>query len=300
MAMGGLVIGGEIVPVPGLVCTSWHDDPRLRLRIGMKDGRKNDGKPRSASTWVRGIVFHTTRGIPGGKDLRPQVILPGLGRFDGAAVRTNGNWWAANDLHDGAQIIIDFDGHISCCADLLTETAYHAGPVNDVTIGIEVAQGPRYLGKGHETVLYEGQLDAAVRLTDFLTQYERFAIQRQIPDRFRGPLARLSSAGGGGRDVVGVYGHRDVGGRGAGDPGDAIMEKLAAAGYERFDFSSAADKAAWKPRQRKLGTGDDGVPGPKTAAAIRAMQRVRGLPVTGLADAATRAEIAEMTERELA
>ena len=300
MSMSGLVIGGKVVPVPGLVCTSWLDDPRLRLRIGKTDGRKNDGKPRSASTWVRGIVLHTTRGIPGGKDKRPQVILPGLGKFDGVAVRTNGNWWAANDEHDGAQIIIDFDGHVSCCADLLTETAYHAGPVNDRTIGIEIAQGPRYLGKGYENVLYDEQLDAVVRLTDWLTQHERFAIQRQIPDRFRGPLARLSSAGGGGRDVVGVYGHRDVGGRGAGDPGDAIMEKLAAAGYERFDFSTSADKTAWKARQRKLGTGADGVPGPKTVAAIRALQHARGLRVTGIADVATRAEIAEMTERELA
>src|SRR5260221_155843 len=67
--MPGLVIKGVSEDVPDLSCTSWLDDPALRLKMG------EDGAPRPPNTWIRAIVLHTTRGIPGGTDTRPQKIL---------------------------------------------------------------------------------------------------------------------------------------------------------------------------------------------------------------------------------
>jgi hypothetical protein len=102
---------------------------------------------------------------------------------------------------------------------------------------------------------------------------EALGIQRQIPDAYHGrPLKRLIA---GGADVVGIVGHRDVTAyRGAGDPGDAIFERLATAGYEAWDFDARVDLTTWRLRQRKLnadrgaGLRVDGVPGPATARAL--------------------------------
>ncbi|WP_394825044.1 peptidoglycan recognition family protein [Pendulispora albinea] len=219
--MPGLILDGVAELVPGLECLSWHDDPALRLKIG------EDGARRPPGTWIRALVLHTTRGIPGGTDRRQQKILPGLGPARGTARSVN-SWWSTNGKSAGAHLVVDFDGAVACLADLVTEQAYHATSVNPHTIGIEIAQGS-------DAELYEGQLNAVVRLVDWLT--ERFSIPRQIPDRYRGPLPVLQH---GGRDVVGVYGHRDQSAaRGAGDPGDAVFEHLAAAGYERVDWSEA-------------------------------------------------------------
>jgi peptidoglycan hydrolase-like protein with peptidoglycan-binding domain len=268
--MPGLVIGGALELVPGLTCSSWHDDPALRLKIG------EDGAPRHAGTWIRAVVLHTTRGIPGGKDQRPQKVLPGLGPARGTARATN-QWWSTNGTCAGAHIVVDFDGSVSCLADLRNEMTYHATSVNPHTIGIEIAQGS-------DAELWEGQLDAVVRLVDWLTL--RLGIQRQIPDRYRGPLARLRA---GGRDVCGIYGHRDQSAqRGAGDPGDAVFERLRTAGYEAFHLDVAEDLDTWKRRQGSLGLRADGLPGPATCAALGAFQAARGLPETSLIDAATR------------
>jgi hypothetical protein len=136
--------------------------------------------------------------------------------------------------------------------------------VNRDSVGIELFQG-----SGAE--LYEGQLEAARVLIDALTV--QFGIQRQIPDRYRGALARFDA-----RDAVGVIGHRDVSqNRGAGDPGDAIFDVLAQNAYERFDFAAKVDQVAWRERQRTLGLAADGIPGPKTCAALRARGYAGGL-----------------------
>ncbi|WP_394826582.1 N-acetylmuramoyl-L-alanine amidase [Pendulispora albinea] len=243
-----------------------------------------DGARRPPGTWIRALVLHTTRGIPGGRDLRPQKILPGLGPARRTARATN-QWWSSNGTCAGAHLLVDFDGTVACFADLVTEMTYHATSVNAHTIGIEIAQGPN-------AELWEGQLDAVVHLVDWLTA--RFDIQRQIPDLYRGSLARLRE---GGRDVVGVYGHRDQSAmRGEGDPGNEVFRRLGDVGYEPFDFGSGADRMAWRPRQRLLGVADDGVAGPMTCNAIRAFQRNHELPETGLADAATRAILERVDE----
>jgi hypothetical protein len=274
--MPGVVINGEQVEVPGLTVSNWHDDPRLRLRIGEK-GKTNDGRARRTK-WVRSIILHTTKGIPGGRDTRPQQILPGRGPI-GSRAEAVASYWSTSDLASGAHLVCDFDGSWVCLADLATECAYHATTVNDMSIGIEV-----YQGSGAE--LYEGQLDSVVAMVDFLTA--RFGIQRQVPHAYRGPIPRLVE---GGADCVGVFGHRDqTHRRGEGDPGDAIMQKLAAAGYERFDFGAGQDLAAWRERQGslaaagRLGLLADGIPGAKTVAALKAAGHANGLWPRGKPD----------------
>jgi hypothetical protein len=223
---------------------------------------------------VRGIVLHTTKGIPGGSDHRAQRILPGMGPEGDDDVRV-ARFWSTSPKQSGAHLIVDHDGSIVCTADLALERAFHAGPVNDVSIGIEIFQG-------REAEMYQGQLEAVVRLVDWLTR--RFGIQRQMPHRYMGgPLTRLAA---GGRNVVGVYGHRDVtDNRGEGDPGDAIFELLAAAGYETWNFETKEDLEAWKERQMVLSTRGapltvDGIPGAGTRRAIEATGSPHGMWVS--------------------
>jgi hypothetical protein len=266
--MPGVVIGGSQIEVPGVAVASWHDDPKLRLKVGQ--GAASDGRLRRTS-WVRSIVLHTTKGIPGGKDRRPQQLRPGLGP-PGSAAEAVARYWASSELASGAHLVCDFDGTWICLADLAGEVAYHATTMNDVSIGIEICQGK-------DAELYEGQLDSVVAMVDFLTAH--FAIQRQIPHAYVGPVPRLAA---GGADCVGVFGHRDqTGNRGAGDPGDHVMERLAAAGYERFDFATGEDRKVWRGRQealaRKQGAAItvDGVPGPRTVARLAAHGFPHGL-----------------------
>jgi len=262
----GVVIDGQNENVPGVAVDNWIATPALqRLKPG-EDCRSR------YTRWIRGIVLHTTKGIPGGSDHRPQVIKPGLGpnrRGD----YTTAHFWATSTKHAGAHLVVDFDGSTVCLADLRTEASFHAGEVNEVTIGIEIYQGS-------DAELYQGQLDAVVRLVDFLTA--RFGIQRQFHKPYKGgPVARIAQ---GAQDVVGVYGHRDVTtNRGQGDPGNAIFETLERAGYEPFDFAISADKDAWRQRQEQLNTDlglalpVDGVPGQKTVAALIQSGRPHGL-----------------------
>jgi hypothetical protein len=262
--MPGVVVGGKQEQISGLDVKSWHDVPALRIKIG-EDGRKRK------TDWVRGICLHTTKGIPGGKDRRPQVIKPGVGPNYDAEKRV-ASYWAKDGRQAGAHFVIDFDGSIACLADLLTETTFHAGPVNEVSIGIEIYQG-------RDAEMYEGQLQATVRLVDYLT--ERFGIQRQFQSKYHGrPIKRLSS---GGQDVVGVYGHRDVSNnRGLGDPGDAIFEFLKRAGYMPFDFDKQEDIVYWKDIQALLNRNgaslvEDGIPRPGTVAALKKAGHAHGL-----------------------
>jgi hypothetical protein len=258
-----LVIDGKPEDVPGLRTVSWVDDPRIPRLAGNQDSR------RRSTRWIRGIVLHTTKGIPGGKDRRPQVIRPGFGPAGDRGLHV-ARYWSTSQLQSGAHLIVDFDGEIVQVADLQLEAAYHAGPVNDVSIGVEIYQGS-------DAELYAEQLAVVVQLCDFLTR--RFGIQRQIPDGYdRGQLERLEA---GGRNVVGVYGHRDVtSNRGTGDPGDEIMRQLSAAGYERADYSMRIDFDRWADRQHDLGIDADGIPGPATVRALAAAGRPHGMWVS--------------------
>jgi len=261
-----IIIDGKSEDLPSITSRSFVDDPTLELRP--QDCRARTG-------WVRSVVLHTTKGIPGGQIRIPQKILPGLGVAVGAGKRTS-SCWANDGRAGGAHLVVDFDGAVTCHADLQTTAAYHAGAANQVSIGIEI-----YQGAGGE--LYEGQLEVVVALVDWLTR--RFGIQRQTPAAYAGaPIDRLEA---GGRDFVGVFGHRDCSGnRGAGDPGDEIFRMLWVAGYEAFDLEAEADMAVWKGRQTDLGLAPaDGVPGPRTLAALLAAGRPAGMWVRRPGDA---------------
>lgn len=260
----GVIINGKRELVPGLQVTNWLDDPVLRLRRG------EDFRVRR-TTWIRQVVLHTTKGIPGGNDLRPQKIRPGLGPFTNAGEACS-RWWSKSPEAAGAHLVVDFDGQVSCCVDLQTEAAHHARHANDTSIGIEIYQG-------RDAEMYEGQLDLVVRLVDFLTR--RFGIQRQIPHQYVGPIHRLMDPQEI-QDVVGVVGHRDLDNRrGRGDPGNRIMNLLGMAAYEPIDFDQRKDLEEWRRRQAKLGLPKpDGVPGPLTVAALLAVGRPHGLWVT--------------------
>jgi hypothetical protein len=271
-----VIIGGEPEAIPGMRTRCWIDDSRItRLRYG-EDCR------RRVTKWVRGIVLHTTKGIPGGTDRRPQVLHRGLGPNVDAGVRCTRFWSTGVDaqgrkLKGGAHLIVDQDGEISCCADLLLDAAYHAGVVNEVTIGIEVYQSA-------DAGLYADQLAFVVRLCDWLTR--RFGIQRQIPTAYRGgPLKRLTLHGG--RNFVGIYGHRDCdANRGMGDPGNYVMDAFRAASYEVFDIEARADLEAWAARERALGLAADGIPGMSVVAELAKRGRPHGMWISRPGDQA--------------
>jgi hypothetical protein len=202
-----------------------------------------------------------TRGAPDSDDPRPQTLLPGAGPSTRAGYEVVQDW-RTDHRCAGGHLVVDFDGVVYQLADLVSEETYHATTVNHRTIGIEIKQGRA------QSELYAEQLAAVCDVVDAITA--RLGIQRQGPDRYRGPLARLSS---GGADVWGVYGHRDqTDRRGFGDPGDYAMAALAARGYERHNFLAGDDKRVWRERQAALGfrsSSCDGLPGPLTRAALK-------------------------------
>lgn len=259
----GLVFAGARVPVLGRNVISYLDDPRLRLKL------PEDGRTRPGGYYVQSIGLHTTRGAPDSDDKRPQTLLPGAGPSTRAGYDVVEDW-RTDHRCAGGHIVVDFDGVIYQLADLVTETTYHATSINHRSIGIEYKQGRA------QNELYAEQLAAGCDVVDAITA--RLGIQRQIPDRYRGPLARLSS---GGADYWGVFGHRDqTDRRGFGDPGDYVMAALAARGYERHNLLAGDDKRVWRERQRALGfraSSCDGLPGPLTRAALERQGYGHGL-----------------------
>ena len=257
----GFIVGG-VAALPqafidaGITVRNWRDDPSLRLVIGSG----GDGTARRTSR-IRGIVIHTTQGK------WPQAIKLGVSPA-GTGGEANARYWSRAASQAGAHLIVDTGQEILQTCDLLTEAAYHAGGVNDVTVGIEIVQAS-------DGSLWEDQLTATVLLCDYLTK--QFQIQRQIPAPYKQntPCPRLMA---GGRDFFGVYGHRDqTTDRGRGDPGDTIMQRLNAAGYEIVDVLHDADKDLWRSRQAHLNTANnagitvDGEPGTQTCNALRAV-----------------------------
>lgn len=268
----GLILDGKAVLMPGYHIENFVDNPELRLGLG-------DFRPRKPleRANVHLIVMHTTGGIPGGSDLRLQVILPGFGPSTNAGERIVGSWTQDKNRAGGAHIIVDFDGRIYCCSDLIQTAAYHAGVANGPSVGIEVVQGHK------RAELYAEQIKTAARFAVALCAIMPTPIQRQIPKPYHGhPLARFVAGQQTGTplsDVVGIVGHRDLtSNRGEGDPGAAIMDALEDAGCERFDFAHYEDIVVWKQRQAILNVlPHDGIPGTKTVDALRRAGHDNGL-----------------------
>lgn len=252
--MPGVIINGAAEQIPGLTVTNTFDNPALKLTPG------EDCIARPAG-WLRVIVVHTTKGL-----VRAGGALPGVGEPVGAGVRT-ARFWSGDNRNAGAHLVVDQDGTVSCLADLQLVEAYHCPKWNRSSIGIELYQG----GEGE---LYQGQLDAAVVLIDFLTR--RFGIQRQVTHQYVGPIDRLLP---GDDSVVGIIGHRDAArNRGPGDPGNAIFNTLGRADYEPVDFDQREDTEIWRRRQRDHGIQPaDGIPGPATVAALAAAGKPHGM-----------------------
>lgn len=256
-----IIVRGKRIETPGFASVNYEDDPKLALKMP-EDGRRQ----LVAKT---GLVLHTTKGVPGGKDRRPQVIRPGLCRDD-AFGHNLIDIWSSDGRCAGSHFGIGMNGVVYQFADACSIT-YHATTVNGPTIGVEYHQGS-------DAELYAGQIAVGVQLSLLLTTLDEhgIVIARQIPDKYRGPLPRLAH---GARDFSGVFGHRDQSdNRGLGDPGDAIMDAHARAGFRRFDLRArqgglSEDRKYWSAIQRGLGVAADGIPGPRTAAALRSAGR---------------------------
>jgi hypothetical protein len=268
----GIILDGTALPMPGFDIENFVDNPALKLAPG--DVRARNARERNN---VHLIVMHSTGGIPGGADMRPQVILPGFGPSTNAGERIVASWTHDAKRPGGAHIIVDFDGSIYCCADLLTQAAYHAKEANGPSVGIEVVQGHG------QAELYESQIAVAASFAVKLCAMLPIAIQRQIPTPYKGhPMARFVASQQNASplsDVVGIVGHRDLTAtRGEGDPGNAIMDALATAGCEVLDFEHNEDIEIWKSRQTLLGLlGVDGIPGPRTVEALKKAGRADGI-----------------------
>jgi hypothetical protein len=252
--MGTLVVGGKELQTPFDTVT-FLDNPQCKL--GPRSVRKRGSDEQKG---LCGIIVHTTGGIPGGKDLRPQVLKSGAGPSTNAGPKYASMWQTDLSKFGGAHCLVDFDGKVYQCCDLLLDAAYHAELANGRTIGIEVCQDRSDAG------LYEIQVKSNVKLVSWLTA--QFGIQRQIcklpyegkpVDCLAGKLTRY-----------GVFGHRNLTSkRGSGDPGDYLLQALSNANYEEFDFDTGEDLEIWKNRQGSLGLKPDGVPGPATVAALK-------------------------------
>jgi hypothetical protein len=260
--IGGLLMAGYIVPVPGVTVIGPHEREWSHLDPG--DYRARQRVPTQ-------IMLHKTIADD------PEQIVPGAGPAGGAE-RTARYWQELNPdgsekVYSGAHIVIGHDGVVACLADLVYAEAYHATVSNPFSIGIEICE----LVGGRS---YEAAMNAAVAVV--FTIAEHLGIQLQMHAGYTGhPLRRML---GGGRDMIGIFGHRNnTERRGRWDPGDRIFEMLRAKGVENFDFDSYDDIAAWKQRQAMLGVVADGLPGPKTRAALQAAGYRSGIYALGKA-----------------
>jgi N-acetylmuramoyl-L-alanine amidase len=261
------MIDGVPLDPPGLATASWRDVPAMRVLPA-------DSRMR-VTRWIRSFIVHTTQGD------EPQIIHPGTG--EGGLASKTVRAWQQDSRHAGAHIIIDADGTVWCLADLIREATYHAKAINEVSIGIELAQTPHL-----ET--WEIQYQSLIVLLDALTSHPKIQIQRQYHAPYLGEEHAVERLADGGKDAIGIFGHRDQAWsferktmlRGRGDPGDEVFKYLAAAGYEAFDFERNEDKTTWGERQSRLLVGFpklrlDGVPGPQTVSALAASGKKRGM-----------------------
>lgn len=277
--MSGLVIDGAEYRVPNVNVESFLGNPKLAR--GAEDGRAR------RTRWVRMQINHTTKGIPGGRNRTPQVLRPGAGPDAGRDERV-ASFWTNSPRQSGAHTIIDTDGSIGQVADLLTVAMYHAGAVNEFSVGHEIFQDS-------DASIWEASLRSCVAMNVAICQL--MGIQLQIHRPYQGPIRRLRE---GGKDCVGIFGHHDVtSNRGPGDPGELIKDFLVDAGAEVFDFSAGEDRAAWSERQRELGVVDDGVPGPQTVAALREAGYRDGIWALGKGDSGTTFDVKHILCRAL-
>lgn len=276
----GLLIAGGLHPTPGVtvIPPMSHGGPPW----GYLDSGDYAMRP---STYVSQIILHTTGGH------WPQPVITGSGPAGHA--RQIAEMWSGADrgdgkrVHSGAQLIVDYNGDVYCLADLVRVAAYHAEGSNPRSVGIEMCTTP-------QGGIYGATLDATALLVALLTwsgvagsgllpipaQMPR-GPYRNVPLRRMETGAGASRANSGGRDCVGVFGHRDnTSRRGAGDPGNEIFQRLAALGFEGLDFDGREDIEVGRARQTLLTERGaqivaDGIVGPASIAAARSQGYAR-------------------------
>lgn len=260
-----VVLNGKKVEVPGLKTVSWVDPEAQSMGV-----KEVSHKTPRGGRWVRGIVCHTIHGVKGN-------LLPGLGPNTDIDTK-QARYQVNTDREVSWDFTEDFNGDWLIQNDPLKNFTWQATSVNGITCGFEMVQ--------HDNGdLYEGQIAKAVLFIDFMTAM--LGIQRQIPwdkvhDKPKAGVVRRIAGDNHGKDVVGVYGHRNqTTNRGPGDPGDWLFIALKNAGYELFDFDNNDDLTLWKSRQQtSLGFAPadcDGVPGQKTIAALKERGHKHGM-----------------------
>lgn len=252
--MGSIIANGKRVETPFSV-VNFLDNPACKL--GSRSYRKRTA---DEVRHICAIVCHSTAGIPGGRDLREQILKPGVGPNDNAGPFYSKLWQNDTSKYGGAHFVIGYDGQIYQCADIVTDAAYHAGAANGNSVGIEVHQDRKDAG------FWECEIEANTNLIVWLTTF--LGIQRQIQALpYKGPISCLTGKL---YNKYGTFCHRDLtNNRGKGDPGDLIPQALVDVGFEQFDFSQGEDIEVWKERQEQLGIVADGIPGPGTVRALK-------------------------------
>jgi hypothetical protein len=269
--VSGLLIDGELVPVPGATVLSPGDEPWVKLAL-------NDFGKRPTA-WVRQIIAHTTQGK------WPQLIRPGSPPAPGDRAEQIARYWSTNGTPGGAPLIVD-GKTIACLIDLVRFQGYHATTCNPWSIGIEMVQEP-------DGTIYSDTIDTTVAL--ILVLCDRLGIPCWIhgkPYKTNTIIERLKD---GGQNVVGIFGHNQMAwmfpawlpaekraaypngyaDRGRGDPGDEIGVRLRKAGAVAFDYDARGELDFARCVQRLLNERygerltEDGLWGPGTTAAAR-------------------------------
>lgn len=280
--MTGLLIAGDLVPVPGLtiIPPASHGGPHWAA-LDPGDYRARQGRPHF-------ILDHTTGGH------WPQPVLPGAGPSGHAELIAK--MWSGQDrgdgrrIHSAAPVLIDFDGVIYILGDLWYCAAYHAELANDGSIGVEHCTTPR--GE-----IYQATIDASAVFHRVLCQQIHTPHQvHGVPYR-NAPLARCETgrktAEHDGRvqsrcgDITGIIQHRDqTSERGRGDAGDALVAAHVAGGAEALDYARGQDLELGRARQSWLNAHGgqlvvDGLAGPASLAEARRQGFARWRDVPG-------------------
>lgn len=263
-----MMIDGRIVEVPGVRILPVGAEPWNVLARGQKRSYKPSFK-----------IIHKTIADD------PEKILEGPAPASadgwGGARDTLSYWQQHRDKQgklqplSGTHLITGHDGSTLNPADLYRFIGWHAG-------SYDADANPRSWGHEIKELFGGGvrrqALKACVEIT--FADTNALGVQQQIPKAYKKntPNPRFRN---GGRDIVGVHGHRDVThDRGHHDPGDEIWRMLAVAGFEVFDFYAGEDLDVWAKRQAWLREEGhyhgaiDGIAGQMTTSACL----VAGLP----------------------
>jgi hypothetical protein len=273
-----IVLNNERMEIPGVETVCWLDDPKKVPH------QVTDGKEWPLDFWPRHFTIHTTNGTT-----RKPVKQGFL-----ASTRDwlYARYQASTTRYVSWHFTIDIDGTIAWSADPMRWMCWHAGnDSNKYSIGFELVQGP-------DGLLYSVQLDRMVTTLNFLSG--KIGIPKQFPEvdgkPFSGMITRLTDEHGGGKDICGAVGHRNIWARnkqhvlvplrGFGDPGDHPFHALREAKWSGYDYELNKELLYWMDVQRTVGLtgGDvDGVPGPKTQRLMKEMGLSLDNPITRLA-----------------